>query len=144
MSETLPLPVPNADSKPYWEAAKDGRLVLQKCKGCGLTSFMPRHVCPSCWSSAKEWVTAAGTGTVHSFSIIHRAPLPSFKDRMPYVIALIELQEGPRMMTNIVGEGALDVRIGDPVMVWFEDRGNARIPQFRIAPNARGEGEKDR
>jgi len=105
---------------------------------------MPRHVCPSCWSPEKEWVTAAGTGTVHSFSIIHRAPLPSFKDHVPYVIALIELEEGPRMMANIIGEGALGVSIGDPVIVCFEDRGGAGIPQFRIAARARGIEKEDR
>ena len=133
MSEILPLPISNADSDPYWAAAKEERLVIQKCESCNHHYFMPRHLCPVCWSSEKEWVTAAGNGTVYSFSIIHRAPLPSFSKKVPYVIAMIELEEGPRMMTNIVGEGALDVQIGDPVTVCFEDRGDSKLPQFQLA-----------
>jgi uncharacterized OB-fold protein len=133
MTELHPLPVPNADSEPYWAAAKEGRLVIQKCRRCEHLYFMPRHLCPSCWSPEKEWVTAVGKGTVYSFSIIHRAPLPSFKKDVPYVVALIELEEGPRMMTNIIGEGALDVKIGDPVTLCFEDRGDGKLPQFRLA-----------
>ena len=92
---------------------------------------MPRHVCPTCWSDNRTWIDAVGTGTVHSFSIVHRAPLPAFRADCPYVVALLDLTEGPRMMTNIVGTGALDVAIGDAVEVCFEDRGNARVPQFQ-------------
>jgi uncharacterized OB-fold protein len=133
MSEKRPLPVSNADGEPYWTAADDGRLAIQRCRSCGHTYFLPRCLCPSCWSSDKEWVTAAGRGRIYSFSIIHRAPLPSFKHDVPYVVALIELEEGPRMMSNIVGEGALEAKIGDPVTVCFEDRGGRKLPQFQLA-----------
>ena len=94
---------------------------------------MPRHICLKCWSENRAWIDAAGTGTVHSFSIVHRAPLPSFREDCPYVVALIDLAEGPRIMTNIVGDGALEVVIGDRVEVCFEDRGEAKVPQFRLA-----------
>ena len=133
MQSAHPEPFVNADSEPYWSAAKEGRLVLQKCKDCGHLDFMPRHVCPACWSENRTWVDAQGTGIVHSFSIVHRAPLPAFRADCPYVVALIELAEGPRMMTNIVGDGALDVAIGDPVDLCFEDRGDTCVPQFRLA-----------
>jgi uncharacterized protein len=127
----LPLPVANADSQPYWDAARERRLLIRKCNACGAKHFMPRHLCPSCWSDRLEWVESRGAGSVHSFTIVRRAPLASFGARAPYVVALIDLEEGPRMLTNIVGEDALSVRIGDRVGVTFEDRGGgALLPQF--------------
>lgn len=95
---------------------------------------MPRHLCPQCWSDQLEWVESAGTGSVYSFSIVHRAPTPDFATRAPYVIAMVELAEGPRMFANVIGDDALSVSIGDRVQVAFEDRGEgARVPQFRRA-----------
>ncbi|MBP0624374.1 Zn-ribbon domain-containing OB-fold protein [Cupriavidus consociatus] len=131
MQAALPKPVANADSQVYWDAARERRLVIRRCKACGELHFMPRYLCPSCWSDDLEWIDAAGTGRVHSFSVIRRASDPAFASRVPYVIALIELDEGPRMMANILGENALAVGVGDAVRVTFEDRGDgALIPQF--------------
>ncbi|ODT38279.1 MAG: hypothetical protein ABS55_01070 [Lautropia sp. SCN 70-15] len=131
MIEKLPSPVVNPDSAPYWNAAREGKLLVRKCRACGEFHFMPRYLCPKCWSHDLDWVEATGKGVVHSFSIVRRAPAAAFGDRVPYVVALIDLEEGPRMMANVVGEGALDTRIGDEVRVVFEDRGDgARIPQF--------------
>jgi len=131
----LPQPIANADSKPYWDGARDRKLLIRKCSACSQLHFMPRHLCPHCWSDQLEWVQAKGTGSVHSFSVVHRASDPSYASRVPYVIALIELEEGPRMMANVLGDDALSVAIGDPVQVTFEDRGDgALIPQFnRVA-----------
>lgn len=127
----LPVPIPNADSIPYWSAAREERLVIRQCKECGEKHFMPRHLCPHCWSDQLEWIDASGAGTVHSFTVIRRASDPAFADLVPYVLALIELEEGPRMMSNIVGPDALNVKIGDRVTVTFEDRGDgAKLPQF--------------
>lgn len=132
MSQDLPQPIANADSKPYWDGAREHKLLIRKCKACDTLHFMPRHLCPECWSDQLEWVQSKGTGSVYSFSIIRRAPLPAFAARTPYVTALIELDEGPRMVANIVGEDALSVQIGDKVDVVFEDRGDgALIPQFK-------------
>jgi uncharacterized OB-fold protein len=135
MEASLPMPVANADSLPYWNAARERRLLIRKCNGCGSLHFMPRHLCPDCWSDQLEWVESKGTGSVHSFTVIRRAPVAAFAVRVPYVVALIELDEGPRMMANVIGEDALSVCIGDRVRVTFEDRGDgAMIPQFnRIA-----------
>lgn len=134
MNPPLPKPVANADSHPYWSAARERRLVIRKCKDCGELHFMPRNLCPACWSDQLEWIDAAGTGRVHSFTVIRRASDPAFASLVPYVVALIELDEGPRMMANILGDGALSVRIGDPVRVTFEDRGEgALLPQFERA-----------
>lgn len=132
MSEPLPLPVSNPDSAPYWNGAREDRLMIRKCRTCSKLHFMPRHLCPSCWSDDLEWIEASGRGTVHSFTVIRRAPMESFAPRVPYVVALIDLEEGPRMMTNVVGADALETRIGDAVSACFEDRGGgAKVPQFR-------------
>ncbi len=135
MSGDLPAPVVNADSAPYWEGARNDRLLLQKCSDCGTLRFFPRYLCTECGSDNTDWVEAAGRGTVHSFTVVHRAAFPEFQAQTPYVVALIDLEEGPRMMTNIVGADALDVAIGDAVTVEFEDRGGdgAKVPQFRRA-----------
>jgi len=99
---------------------------------CGTLHFMPRYLCPQCWSDKLEWVEASGTGTVHSFTVIRRAPTPSFAPHVPYVVALIDLEEGPRMMANVIGDTALSIAIGDRVTIAFEDRGEGSlVPQFR-------------
>jgi len=127
----LPAPVANADSLPYWTAARERRLLIRKCNACGQLHFMPRFLCPVCWSDQLEWVESKGTGSIHSFTVIRRAPMAVFAPRVPYVIALVELDEGPRMMANVLGADALSIRIDDRVKVTFEDRGDgAMIPQF--------------
>ena len=131
MPPQLPQPIVNADSAPYWAGARAGKLLIRKCKDCGTLHFMPRYLCPACWSNNLEWVQAAGRGTVHSFTVIRRASDPAFADKVPYVVALIDLEEGPRMCANILGDDALSVNIGDAVSLTFEDRGDgALIPQF--------------
>lgn len=135
MDTPLPRPLANADSLPYWNGARERKLLLRKCKSCGELHFMPRNLCPSCWSHDLEWIESQGRGNVHSFSIIRRASAPEFASRVPYVLALIELDEGPRMMANVLGDDALSVAIGDRVTLTFEDRGDgALLPQFQRAP----------
>lgn len=138
----LPAPIANADSQVYWAAARERRLVIRKCMACGELHFMPRHLCPICWSDRLEWVDAKGSGSVYSFTIVRRASDPAFAALVPYAVALVDLDEGPRMMANIVGTDALDVKIGDRVQVEFEDRGDgALLPQFSRAV-ALGRGGK--
>jgi uncharacterized OB-fold protein len=138
MDTALPRPTANADSKPYWDAARERRLVLRRCKACGTLHFMPRHLCPECWSDQLEWVPSGGKGAVHSYTVIRRPSNPAFAAQAPYVVALIDLDEGPRMVANVLGDDALAVRIGDRVEVTFEDRGDgALLPQFRRAEAAR-------
>jgi uncharacterized protein len=132
MSSISQLAAANADSKPYWEAAQAGRLVFKKCLACAHLQFPPRHLCPKCWSDQAEWITSAGSGRVHSFSIVHRAPTPAYAAKAPYVIAMIDLAEGPRMLTNIVGGDALEIQIGDEVSAVFEPEADGSVlPQFR-------------
>lgn len=131
MKPHLPCPEPNGDSRPYWDAAREERLVIRQCKSCGARHFMPRHLCPTCWSDQLEWIDCQGTGTVHTFSVVRRAPTPDFGANTPYVIAMIDLDEGPRMFANILGSEAQEVTIGDRVKLTFEERGDGfKIPQF--------------
>lgn len=130
-SPLLAAPIVNADSKPYWDGAREDRLILPRCRACGHMFFMPRHQCPSCWSHELEWFQASGHGTVHSFSVVRRAALPAFASRVPYVLALIDLEEGPRMMSHILGDDSGQTRIGDHVEVCFElCADGAKLPQF--------------
>jgi hypothetical protein len=135
MTETLPIPPENPDSAPYWRAAREERLEMQRCAGCGRFRFPPSLLCPHCHGEGAEWAPLSGRGRIVSFSIVHRAPAPAFQARVPYVLALVDLEEGPRMMANVVGEGALEVAIDDAVEVVFEARGDDgfKLPQFRRA-----------
>ena len=127
----LPIPTITPEAAPYWEGARQGKLLLQRCGACDALRFYPRTLCPSCWSDRVEWTEASGRGSVHSFTVIHRAPTAAFASQVPYVVALIDLQEGPRMMANVIGDGARDLRIDDAVRVTFEQRaGGFMLPQF--------------
>ena len=124
----------NGDSVEYWKAVRQGRLVLQTCRSCGAVQFPPRHHCATCWETDLDWTESSGRGAVESFTIVRRAPLPDLRDRVPYVVAAIRLEDGPRMLTNIVGANALDTRIGAPVQVTFEtDSRGETLPQFALA-----------
>jgi uncharacterized OB-fold protein len=136
VENTLPQPISNADSQPYWQGARENKLLIRKCNACGQVHFMPRYLCPTCWSDDLQWVQASGKGSVHSYTVIRRASDPRFADQVPYVVALIDLQEGPRMMANILGENALQTQIGDSVSLVFEGRGDGdQIPQFQHIKN---------
>jgi uncharacterized OB-fold protein len=129
----LPVPIANADSAHYWRAARERRLVIRQCTACGTRHFMPRYQCPLCWSDKLEWIDSTGIGSVYSYTIIRRAPMSTFAASAPYVVSLIELDDGPRMIANVVGSGALQLQIGDRVSVIFEDRGDgAMLPQFHL------------
>jgi uncharacterized OB-fold protein len=123
----------NADSQPYWDGAAQGKLVIKTCVSCGRMHFPPRYLCPYCWSNQLEWREHSGEGHVYSFTIVRRAAVPGFET--PYVLAMVDLTNGPRLMSNIVGTGALDVGIGDDVRVIFEARDGTILPLFcRQAP----------
>lgn len=132
---TLPFPDPQTvEARHFFAAAAEGRLELQRCAACGRVWFFPRPACVACGATDYAWTRASGRGRLHSFSIVHRAPSPEFRSIVPYVVALVDLEEGPRMMANVVGEGALAVSIGDALELVFEERGEGRkLPQFRRA-----------
>ena len=114
-----PLPKPTETSRPFWDAAKQHRLQLQHCGGCQSFIYYPRDRCPHCLSDQLEWRPVSGKGTVYSYTTVRRASIRSFADK-PYVLAIVELEEGVRMTTNI--EAAPEsVKIGMPVTVFFDD-----------------------
>ena len=129
-----PLPRPYQDTAEYWAAAREHRFVLQRCNSCGEHQFYPRGVCSHCLSSELEWREASGNGTVYSYSVNHRAPHPGFADDLPFVLAIVELEEGPHMMTNIVVSDPDRVTIGMAVTVTFADvTDQVTLPKFTPA-----------
>ena len=105
----------------FWEAASEGRLLVQECPDCGERQFFPRSWCHYCGADDVEWIEAAGTGHVHTHTVIRRVTeLPQFADEVPYVVAYVELDEGVRMCTNVVDCDPAEVEHGTPVEVTFE------------------------
>jgi uncharacterized OB-fold protein len=115
-----PAPVRTAAGEPFWAATAEHRLVLQRCAACGAVQHYPRSACRVCLSTELAWIDAAGTGTVYSFTVVRRPMMPAFREAAPYVYALVDLDEGVRMITNVVGVAVDDVRIGQRVRVVFE------------------------
>ena len=129
-----PLPRPYQDTAEYWAAAREQRVVSQRCNSWGEHQFYPRGVCSHCLSSELEWREASGNGTIYSYSVNHRAPHPGFADDLPFVLAIVELEEGPRMMTNIVVSDPDSVTIGMAVTVTFDDvTDQVTLPKFTPA-----------
>lgn len=114
--------VPPTDpvTRRFWAAASEGCLELQRCRACSLVVSYPRVRCPRCHSDDLAWEAMAGSGTVYSCTVVHRAPEPALAGEVPYVVALVDLDEGARLMSNIVGCAPDQVHIGMPVRVRFE------------------------
>jgi hypothetical protein len=130
-----PRPVLRGEEAPFFAAAAEGRLAIQRCPSCGRAVFYARTVCPHCHVGSPEWTDASGRGTVHSFTILHRAGAPGFEEEIPYVVALIDLAEGVRMMANVVNVPPDRVEVGMAVAVTFERRAaDFVVPQFEPAP----------
>jgi uncharacterized OB-fold protein len=126
-----PVPIPTPDTLPYWEAAARNELHLPHCDDCDRFFFYPRSSCPYCGHTAISWHRVSGEATIASFVINYR-PLPAFESNDPQVIALVELKEGPRMLSNIVGVDPDPEKIvlGARVSVDFVDRGDWKLPVF--------------
>lgn len=138
---TKPLPRPTPVSREFWEGARRHELRLQRCSGCGEHVFYPRVLCPNCLADGLEWVTASGRGKVHSYTVVRRAMHPSFRPDVPYVYAVVALEEGPHMPTNIVGCSPEDVSIDMPVEVEFDDVTEERtLVKFKPQPTLSPEG----
>jgi len=129
-----PVPRPTPETAFYWEGTKRGELRLQRCGACQRTFFYPRSSCPACGSTEVPWFVASGRGRLHSYVISHRAA-PGFEAEVPYAIALVELEEGPRMMANIVGvpQTPEALVLDMPLVVAFEPRGDQMVPVFAPA-----------
>lgn len=128
-----PLPHAGLESLLFWEYTRNHELRVQQCQSCGKLRFYPRSICPNCLSYDTEWVHVRGRGKIYSFTVSYRYPSHGFKAEVPYVIALIDLDEGVRMMSNIVGCRPEDVKIGLPVEVVFDDvTPEVTLPKFRL------------
>lgn len=135
MSETYqkPQPVIDPGTRPFWDAARAHRLTIPRCKDCGEYHFYPRELCPHCHSDALEWCDVSGGGEIYTFTVARKPAGPVFAADVPYVIAMIRLDEGPRMLTNIVTGDVERVAIGDRVSVRFEDvTPELTLPKFTL------------
>ena len=131
-----PLPVKQPESDFYWEKAQARELWLRRCNDCERAYFYPRDFCPVCGGANVEWIRVSGKGTLHAFAVVHRAPTPAFRDRVPFVAAMVDLEEGARVPTNLVGvePDPSRIAIGMPVEVDFLDlTPEATLPVFRPA-----------
>ena len=128
--------IPDALTNPWWEHLASGSLALPRCADCSGWHFQPRPACPHCGSQAISWQPASGRGRVYSFTVVHRAPSPAFAPQVPYVIAIVTTDEGPHLMTRLVGIDPGAVQIGDRVRVRLDSlaEGGLRLALFEPDP----------
>ena len=132
MSYDRPLPSPDDEDGPFWEAAREHRLVLPRCTACGHVWFPPFAVCGRCQGRGREWIEASGRGTVFGVAVFERQYMRAFP--VPYHVALVELEEGPLMYGDVVDVDHDDVRVGMAVEVTFDDvTDEVTLPRFRSA-----------
>lgn len=124
------FPEPPEESQPFFDAARDGRLLIQRCGSCSRHQFYPRTLCVHCGAPGVEWVEASGRGTVHTFTVVHRG-IPGWVEEGPYVAAVVDLDEGVRMTSNVVGVDPGQVSVGMAVEATFVDEGAFVLPRFR-------------
>jgi uncharacterized protein len=138
-TRTKPSPKASPETQPFWDATARGELHLQRCRACDAHYFPPRPFCPTCHSDEVAWERVSGRGRLHTYMVNHR-PAPGFEDEAPYPIAIVELDEGPRMMANIV-DGPADphtLELDMELTVTFEDQGGMQVPKFRPAEASEG------
>ena len=136
MSYKKPLPIPNPDTRAFWEQCKNHRLTFQKCDGCGHVRWPPALICPRCHSLSHERIESAGQGTVFTFVVYHRAFHPAFQEYLPYVVAIVKLEEGPQFISNIVGCEPDQVACDMPVeLVWEDVTREFSLPKFKPVPS---------
>jgi uncharacterized OB-fold protein len=129
-----PLPIPDADSEVFWKGLRQGVLLLQHCLDCRQVHYYQQGICRDCGSERLEHRPASGRGTVYSYSVVHRAPGPAFKSDTPYAVLLVELEEGPRMISSLVDADPESVTFGMPVELVCEPVSEEiALPRFKPA-----------
>jgi uncharacterized protein len=127
-----PLPAITEDGAPFWEGCRHRQLRVQRCTACGHLRWPPSILCPKCLAEGGEWTALSGRGTIYSFIIVHRPQHPAFFDDVPYNVAIVELDEGVRMHSNVVECANEELRVGLPVEVVFDERNEEiTLPRFR-------------
>lgn len=136
MTPRFDLPTPDLETEYFWAGANEHVLRIKRCTDCGEHHFYPRPFCPHCWSGSVEWVEASGRATLYTWSVVRANDLPPFPERVPYVAAVVDLDEGPRLMTNVVECAFDDLEAGMALEVVFEtvsDDPEFTLPRFRPA-----------
>lgn len=118
---TKPMPAISSLNQAYWDGLKRREFVMPKCGGCEKIWYPPTPFCPACWSRDFSWEKLSGRGRVNSWVVFHQAYFSSLKDDIPYNVAEVELEEGPRLLTNLVEIDNADIQIGMPVEIIFDD-----------------------
>lgn len=127
-------PAPSAVTAPFWEATKERKLLLQWCDSCSQPIYYPRWACPRCLGESLSWRESAGVGVIYAFNVMHQPANPMMADQVPYVIALVDLEEGVRMVTNVVDVDPGEVKVGMAVRVRWENLSDGRhLPLFAPA-----------
>jgi uncharacterized OB-fold protein len=128
------LPTIENESRPFWDGAKDGKLMIARCDSCQRAHHYPRPFCPFCWSEDVRWEQASGRATLYTYSTVFVNDLPPFKEQLPYIAAVVDLEEGPRLMTRLIGIEPDQLQIGMPLIVAFEAiSDDVTAPVFRAA-----------
>jgi uncharacterized OB-fold protein len=137
MSDSRPrtdLPTVEDDTRPFWDAAKEGRFLVRRCNACRAVHHYPRPFCPACWSDDVEWLEASGRATLYTWSTVHVNDLPPFAERIPYIAAVVELEEGPKVMTTLVDCDGSDLTIGIAVQAQYREIADGVVvPVFGLA-----------
>lgn len=136
MSSLAPLPAPAIDpqAQPFWDAVARGGISYQHCANCGNAWLPARSECPECLSDSPEWLDASGRARLVSWVVYHRSFNPAFAERLPYTVAIVQLDEGPRMITNIVGAGDPEaLKVDQPLVLRVERDGDVMVPRFTPA-----------
>jgi uncharacterized OB-fold protein len=129
-----PLPAPTTETAPYWRAANESRLDIQYCRACARHQFYPRRFCTRCLSDQVEWVTASGRAHIYTYTVCHVAAHPAFESRVPYAMAMVELEEGVRLLAGIVDTPLEKLAVGAPLELCFERIAETiALPMFRVA-----------
>jgi 3-oxo-4,17-pregnadiene-20-carboxyl-CoA hydratase alpha subunit len=129
--DEMPLPAATAETQPWWEAAREHRLVAQRCVACGTLRHPPGPICPSCSSTTDDWAELSGRGSVYTYTVVHQQFVPA---DVPYVVIAVDLVEGLRMVSNLVDADPAEARIGLAVELVWEDMGpELALPRFRPA-----------
>jgi len=135
LPEDLATPIPTLDNEEWWRACKRRELVFQRCSSCRALRHPPSPICPRCQSASFEWQPSEGRGRVHSFTWVHHVYLPSLRDRVPYNVTVVTLDDAPevRLITNVVDVAPADLSVGLPVIIVWEAAGDFTLPRFRKA-----------
>lgn len=132
---TRPCPDSRGAGKKYWSSGRNATLSIPLCTTCNKAHWYPRLYCPHCGANTLKWINCSGKGEIHTFTVVRQSAHRYFKSKVPYILAMVALEEGPLLMSNVIDCSVDEVAIGLPVKVTFEDAGdNLSIPLFKLAP----------